>query len=254
MIQTETRPPGRSQVCAQAQSSTLASAIHLRTAGAGAQRGRDRERGSARPRQGRHGSGTCVCASGEISVHLIQDWCEYRRVSPQPQRLASPVPVAKGISVCRLSIVFDYTLPAARRCHGWGGQGGPSRWWAGPTRPTGGRQLGTATLVTAAGDGLGGGRPLSRLYVGNLAHDTTEADLREVFSPFGEVVSIKVGADRRGRPKGFGYVKMRDEASAATAMESLRGTQVKGRTMDIVRDDPSRRGGGGGRRSGRRRR
>ncbi|HEU4759158.1 MAG TPA: RNA-binding protein [Dehalococcoidia bacterium] len=98
---------------------------------------------------------------------------------------------------------------------------------------------------------------MSRLYLGNLAHDTTEADLRAAFSPFGEVVSIKVMSDRRGRPKGFGHVEMRDETAARTAMESLRGTQIHGRTMDIVPEEASARRRGGmayGRSGGRRRR
>ncbi len=92
-----------------------------------------------------------------------------------------------------------------------------------------------------------------RLYIGNLAHETTEADLRAVFSQFGDIVSIKVGVDRRGRPKGFGHITMADDASASAAMESLRGTQVNGRTMDIVPDEQSRRRGGPAR-GGRRRR
>ena len=90
---------------------------------------------------------------------------------------------------------------------------------------------------------------MSRLYVGNLAHETTDADLRAAFSEFGEVSSIKVATDRRGRAKGFAYVEMPDEASARTAMESLRGRQINGRTMDIVEERPARRGGfPGGRR------
>ena len=95
---------------------------------------------------------------------------------------------------------------------------------------------------------------MSRLYVGNLAHETTEVDLRAAFSRFGEVVSARVMSNRRGRTKQFGYVEMGDEASAKAAMEALRGTQIKGRTLDIVLDESSRRGGGGGRVGGRRRR
>ena len=80
---------------------------------------------------------------------------------------------------------------------------------------------------------------MSRLYVGNLAHETTEADLRAAFSQFGEVVSAKVMTNRRGRTKEFAYIEMADEASARAAMESLRGTQIKGRILDIVQDAPS---------------
>lgn len=87
--------------------------------------------------------------------------------------------------------------------------------------------------------------------MGNLAHETTEADLRTAFSRFGEVSSIKIVSDRRGRMKGFAYVEMADEGAAIAAMESLKGTQINGRTMDIVEESGGRRGGGfraGGRR------
>ncbi len=92
-----------------------------------------------------------------------------------------------------------------------------------------------------------GGCRLGTLYVGNLAHETTEVDLRNAFAPFGDVASVKLVTNRRGRPKGFAYVAMKDDDAAKAAMESLRGTQVNGRTMDIVPEEP-RRGGGRGRR------
>lgn len=95
---------------------------------------------------------------------------------------------------------------------------------------------------------------MSRLYVGNLAHETTEAQLRTAFAAFGEVSSIKIVSDRRGRTKGFAYIDMSDGDSAAAAMESLRGTQINGRTMDIVEDTASARRGGAGGHAGRGRR
>jgi cold-inducible RNA-binding protein len=76
------------------------------------------------------------------------------------------------------------------------------------------------------------------LYVGNLAYGTTEADLRAVFSPFGALVSVRIVSDRAGRPKGFAFVEMADESAASTAKESLKGTQLHGRTMDIVESEP----------------
>jgi RNA recognition motif-containing protein len=83
---------------------------------------------------------------------------------------------------------------------------------------------------------------VSRLYVGNLAHETTEAQLRDAFAQYGEVSSVKIMSDRRGRQKGFAYVQMSDNEAADKAMQSLRGTQINGRTLDIVADEP-RKGG-----------
>jgi RNA recognition motif-containing protein len=85
---------------------------------------------------------------------------------------------------------------------------------------------------------------LRKLYIGNLAHDATEADLMERFSEFGKVVSTKVAADRRGRAKGFGHVEMADEESARAAMEGLRGKELRGRLMDVVLEDTRGRRGG----------
>jgi RNA recognition motif-containing protein len=87
---------------------------------------------------------------------------------------------------------------------------------------------------------------VTRLYVGNLAHETTQADLQARFSEFGVVVSAKVATDRRGRSKRFGYVEMADDASAQAAMENLRGKDLNGRLMDVVLEE-ARRGGNGGR-------
>ena len=94
------------------------------------------------------------------------------------------------------------------------------------------------------------------LYVGNLAHETTEVDLRAIFSRYGEVVSAKMASGRRGRTKGFAYVEMATEASAMAAMQSLRGTEIKGRVVDIVPEEPPMRprGAKDRRRGGHRRR
>ena len=94
---------------------------------------------------------------------------------------------------------------------------------------------------------------MSRLYVGNLAHDTTDAQIRAAFAPHCQVTSVKVAADRRGRPKGFAHVDVDDSQTLDTLLDALRGTQINGRTMDIVPDD-ARRGGGPPRGGGRRKR
>jgi RNA recognition motif-containing protein len=82
---------------------------------------------------------------------------------------------------------------------------------------------------------------LSRLYVGNLARETTEAQIRDAFAPYAEASSVKIVNDRRGRPKGFAYVQLADDEAAEKAMEALRGTQLNGRTLDIVPDESSGR-------------
>ena len=58
------------------------------------------------------------------------------------------------------------------------------------------------------------------IYVGNLSYETTEEDLREAFSPFGQVDSISIIKDKfTGKSKGFGFVEMSDKTEAQAAIE-----------------------------------
>ena len=87
-----------------------------------------------------------------------------------------------------------------------------------------------------------------RMYVGNLPYNTTDDELRELFSQHGSVLDAKVIMDREtGRSRGFGFVEM-DDSTARTAMEQLNGSEFAGRTLRVneAEDRPQRRGGGGG--------
>lgn len=82
---------------------------------------------------------------------------------------------------------------------------------------------------------------MAKLYVGNLAHETTEAQLKAAFAPYAEASSVKIVSDRRGRTKGFAYVQLADPSATEAAIEALKGTQLNGRTLDIVLDNSSGR-------------
>ena len=97
-----------------------------------------------------------------------------------------------------------------------------------------------------------------KLYVGNLSYETNEAELRELFTPFGEPDSAKVITDRdTGRSKGFGFVEFADNAQATAAMNALNGKEINGRALTVNEARPrnessgNRGGGGGGSRGGR---
>jgi len=80
-----------------------------------------------------------------------------------------------------------------------------------------------------------------QIYVGNLAYSTTEDEIRAAFSKFGEVTSAKIVLDRdSGRPKGFGFVEMADQASAEKAISSLNGTDMGGRNIRVNLARPKR--------------
>ncbi len=74
---------------------------------------------------------------------------------------------------------------------------------------------------------------LKTLYVGNLVYAVTRDELKELFSQFGEVSSVKLITDREsGKPKGFGFVEMEDEA-ALKAIEALNEKDFRGRNMRV---------------------
>ena len=86
----------------------------------------------------------------------------------------------------------------------------------------------------------------NRLYVGNLPYSVTELDLRDLFAPMGTVTEAKIVTDREtGRPRGFGFVEMSNEAEAKKAIAELDGRDVGGRPV-AVKEAAERRGGGGG--------
>lgn len=75
---------------------------------------------------------------------------------------------------------------------------------------------------------------MKSVFVGNLNFETTEADLRNLFAPFGEVALISVINDREtGRPRGFAFVEMPDDHQAALAVAGLNGREVAGRVLRI---------------------
>ncbi len=87
----------------------------------------------------------------------------------------------------------------------------------------------------------------TKLYVGNLPFTTTEAELREVFEPHGELQSVNVITDREtGRSRGFAFVEYEDGSSAEKAQQALDGQDFGGRSLRV--NEAHERGGGGGRR------
>jgi RNA recognition motif-containing protein len=87
------------------------------------------------------------------------------------------------------------------------------------------------------------------IYVSNLSFNTSDAELNELFSAFGEVSSAKVITDREtGRSRGFGFVEMASEDEGKDAMLGLNNKEVEGRAMSVSvakpREERSSNGGG----------
>ena len=86
------------------------------------------------------------------------------------------------------------------------------------------------------------------IYVSNLGFNVQDDDLREFFTPYGEVSSAKIITDKvTGKSRGFGFVEMPDDAAAKKAIAELDNGTVDGRTIKVTEARPKEdRGGGGG--------
>jgi RNA recognition motif-containing protein len=100
-----------------------------------------------------------------------------------------------------------------------------------------------------------------KIYVGNLSRVVTEADMRQAFEAFGQVMSALILKDKfSGEPRGFGFVEMPVAAEAEAAIAGLNGTELGGQTLKVNEARPKadrprfggnrgggdRRGGNGG--------
>ena len=88
----------------------------------------------------------------------------------------------------------------------------------------------------------------TKLYVGNLAFQTTSQDLEQLFAQAGTVSSASIVEDRdTGRSRGFAFVEMSTPEEATSAIEQFNGKEVGGRALKVNEAKPrENRGGGGG--------
>ncbi len=92
-----------------------------------------------------------------------------------------------------------------------------------------------------------------KLYVGNLAFQTSSEDLQQLFAQAGTVESASVVEDREtGRSRGFGFVEMSSKEEGEKAIEQFNGKDFGGRNLTVNEAKPreNRSGGGGGGRGG----
>jgi len=86
-----------------------------------------------------------------------------------------------------------------------------------------------------------------KLYVGNFGYDTTEDQVRDLFSQYGTPDSVRLITDRdTGRAKGFGFVEFSNDPEAKAAMSALNGTNLGGRPLTVNEARPMENRGGGG--------
>ena len=89
-----------------------------------------------------------------------------------------------------------------------------------------------------------------KLYVGNLAFQTSSDDLQQLFAQAGTVETASVVEDREtGRSRGFGFVEMSSKEEGQAAIQQFNGQELGGRALNVNEAKPreNRNGNGGGR-------
>ncbi len=89
---------------------------------------------------------------------------------------------------------------------------------------------------------------MKNIYVGNLPFSVSETEIQQLFESHGAVSRVHLVTDRdTGRPRGFGFVEMPNEAQGNAAIEALNGSQLGGRSLTVNEARPREpRGAGGG--------
>ena len=90
-----------------------------------------------------------------------------------------------------------------------------------------------------------------KLYVGNLAFQTSSQELQTLFAQAGTVESVSLIEDREtGRSRGFGFVEMSTKEEGAAAIQQFNGKDLGGRALNVNEAKPREDRGGGGRNGG----
>src|SRR4030042_1388270 len=79
------------------------------------------------------------------------------------------------------------------------------------------------------------------IYIGNLAFEVTEGELRQEFTTFGEVITVTIMNDKyigSGQPRGYGFVEMPSEFEGKTAIAALNGKPLRSRTINVIQALP----------------
>ena len=85
-----------------------------------------------------------------------------------------------------------------------------------------------------------------KIYVGNLADQTTDKEIRETFAPYGEVSRVAIISDKQnGHLRRWGMVKMDRAEEGEVAIAELHGTRLGDRTLKVKAARPRAERDGG---------
>ena len=80
-----------------------------------------------------------------------------------------------------------------------------------------------------------------KLYVGNLSKQINDAQLNDLATPFGKLISANVATERSsGESKGFGFIEFTTEDEGRAAMTGLDGRDVNGHNLKVNEATPKK--------------
>src|SRR3954462_13867125 len=75
---------------------------------------------------------------------------------------------------------------------------------------------------------------MKSIFVGNLSFNASEVSVRSLFEEYGAVNRVNLVTDRdTGQQRGFAFIEMPIDAEAERAIESLNGTELNGRALNV---------------------
>ena len=78
-----------------------------------------------------------------------------------------------------------------------------------------------------------------KLFIGNLASQTSDLELEQLFRQAGMVETISIITDRHtGRPRGFAFVEMATREEGQAAIAQCNGQDIHGRSLIVKEAEP----------------
>jgi len=71
-------------------------------------------------------------------------------------------------------------------------------------------------------------KKFTNVYIKNFGEDMDDDKLREMFEPYGKIISAKVMTGDDTRPRGFGFVSFEEPEAAERAVEEMNGKEMHG--------------------------
>ena len=79
-----------------------------------------------------------------------------------------------------------------------------------------------------------------KLYIGNLSWSVDDSALKAMFEAYGPEEAIVIKDRYSGRSKGFGFVTIPNDETAAKAISEMNGKDIEGRELKVSEAKPMR--------------